>query len=149
MDFCASCQRYHATTEHASSIIRIIPYSFPPPPDVAEAVASCSQCSLEIKCRIECSDCLQCICQACHSVSPRRQEWYRHRDKHPRVKGFVRLVPPSQDVVPPENHDCECLTVTGCISHCQRCCRGMLLFRRHCFQNRWRCVLPALQIRSV
>ncbi len=130
MDFCASCQSSHAMTAHVSSIVRITSYSWPPPPDVANAVASCSQCSLEIKCRIECSDCLQCICLACDEYTDRRQPWFRHRDKHQRVKGFISLAPPSKNVIPPANHECECLTVSGCISHCGRCSKGTLLSRR-------------------
>lgn len=121
IQFCASCQSSHAMTPHARSIVRIINYSWPPQPDVANAVASCSQCSREIKCRVECSDCLQCICLACHEIPERRQPWYRHREQHERIKGFIWLSPPLKNVVPPENYECECLTVTGCISHCERC----------------------------
>lgn len=132
VDFCAPCQSSHAMTAHASAIVRTTSYSWPPPPDVANAVASCSQCSLEIKCRIECSDCLQCICLACHGMAPRRQSWFRHRDQHQRIKGFIHLLPPSQNVVPPANHDCECLTVTGCISHCERCSTGKLPSHSNC-----------------
>lgn len=132
VDFCAPCQSSHAMTAHASAIVRITSYSWPPPPEVANAVASCSQCSLEIKCRIECSDCLQCICLACHGMAPRRQSWFRHRDQHQRIKGFIHLLPPSQNVVPPANHDCECLTMTGCISHCERCSTGKLPSHRSC-----------------
>lgn len=125
INFCASCQGSHATTTHASSIVRITTYSWPPQPDLAKGVASCSQCSLEIKCRIECSDCLQCICLACHDMPERRQAWYRHRNQHQRIRGFIYLSPPSQNIVPPENHECECLTVRGCMAHCERCFRGM------------------------
>ena len=130
IEFCASCQSSHARTAHAISIVRITSYSWPPQPDVAQAVASCSQCSLEVKCRIECSDCLQCICVACYGIPQRRQPWYRHRDQHQRIKGFVYLRPPSHNAVSPANRECECLTVTGCISHCDRCLKGMLPSRR-------------------
>ena len=123
MDFCASCQSSHAWawTAHANSILRTTCHSWPPAPDVADTVASCSQCSLEIKCRLECSDCLQCICLACVGVDQRRQSWYRHRDQHQSVKGFIFLLPPFNHVLPPTNHECECLTLTGCIFHCERC----------------------------
>ena len=117
-------------TAHASSIIRITPYSWPPPPDVANAVASCSQCSLEIKCRIECSDCLECICLVCLGFPERRQSWFQHRDQHQRARGFVHLLPPSQNVVPPESRECQCLTSAGCVSHCDRCSKGMLCSHR-------------------
>ena len=124
--FCTSCQGPHASTAHASSLVRCASYSWPPQPDVADAIASCSQCSLAVKCRIECSDCLQCICLDCYGLIFRRQTWYRHRDQHQRLRGVISLFPPSQSVVPPESHDCECLTVVGCLFHCERCCRGML-----------------------
>lgn len=129
-------------TPHARSIVRIINYSWPPQPDVANAVASCSQCSREIKCRVECSDCLQCICLACHEIPERRQPWYRHREQHERIKGFIWLSPPLKNVVPPENYECECLTVTGCISHCERCSKGMLPSRYCRFFEKFAALSP-------
>ena len=126
IDLCPSCQGAHAVTEHASSLVRITIHFWPPRPDVAKAAASCSECSLETKCRLECSDCLQCICSTCFGVPLRRLTWLGHRDQHQRPKGFINIVPPSQNVVPPASRECECLTVTGCIGHCGRCYQGML-----------------------
>ena len=125
-DFCTSCQSIHAMTAHATSIVRATAHSWPPSPNVAKTIASCSHCSLEVKCRTECSDCLQCLCLTCYGLDDRRQSWYRHRDQHQRSKGFIQLQPPSQNVVPPADHVCECLTKTGCVSHCGGCSEGML-----------------------
>ena len=135
IDLCASCQSSHAMTAHASSIVRMTCYSWPPQSDVASAVASCSQCSLEVKCRLECSDCLQCICLACSAIPQRRQPWFRHRDQHQRIRGFICLLPPSQNVALPVDRECECMTVTGCLSHCERCSNGMLSFVSVCVRE--------------
>ena len=124
-EFCANCQSSHAVL-HATSIVRFTIYSWPPQQDVAAKTASCSRCAAEVNCRIECSDCLSCICDDCAGFSQALKEWYKHREQHARVKGFISLYPPTANVIPPTSSGCECLTMRGCVSHCGRCYRGKL-----------------------
>lgn len=57
-------------------------------------------------------------------------DFYKHPEQHPRVKGFIILVNPLRNVVPPVDHECECLWVRGCLLHCQRCFKGEMVFNR-------------------
>lgn len=126
IDVCTSCQPSHSFL-HATSIVRITSLPWPPQPGVAEATASCSECSLEVKCRLECSDCSSCLCQECSGSVDRRRKWYEHRTQHQRIKGFIFLCSPLEEVSPSTPGQCDCLTVRGCISHCFRCYRVMKL----------------------
>ena len=123
IDMCNSCQPSHSTL-HATSIVRVTFLPWPPRPGVAETTASCSECSLDIKCRLECSDCSSCLCQECSGFEDRRKKWYDHRSQHQRIKGFICLCSPLEEVSPSTSGQCDCLTVRGCISHCYRCHRG-------------------------
>lgn len=120
---CSSCQPSHSGL-HATSIVRFTFVPWPPQPDVSETTASCSECSLNVKCRLECSDCSSCLCIECGGYKERRQKWYEHRNQHQRIKGFIYIASPLDELVPSTSSQCDCLTVRGCISHCSRCERG-------------------------
>ena len=63
----------------------------------------------------------------CTGVPERVLNFYKHREQHPRVKGFIFLTDPLKNVVPPVDHECECLRVRGCVGHCSRCFKGELV----------------------
>ncbi len=129
-DFCGACQASHAAT-HASSLVRVKHFSWPPHKEIAAQLGTCSLCSIEVKCRVECGDCSLAICTECAGLHNRVPSFYKHREQHPCVKGFISLLDPLRNVVPPVNHECECLRVRGCVSHCQRCFKGELELN-HC-----------------
>ena len=139
VDFCGPCQQSHAIT-HASSIVRGKNHSWPPHKEIAAQLGTCSLCSIEVKCRIECGDCSLAICTECAEIQDRVLGFYKHREQKPCVKGFISLISPLKNVVPPVDHECECLRVRGCISHCGRCFKGELVFNRCSDRNLQQCV---------
>ena len=66
----------------------------------------------------------------CAGTRERILDFYKHREQHPLVKGFISLIDPLKNVVPPVDHECECLRMRGCVSHCSRCFKGELVFNR-------------------
>lgn len=135
VDFCASCQTSHALL-HAISMVKYTHYSWPPQSGVAAPVRSCSQCSADVKSRLECADCSLCLCSNCGVLDDRRKLFYKHRDQHQRLKGFIPIMPPTWNVVPPTDRQCECFKGGSLsLSHCGRCHKGRLTLTMELFPS--------------
>ena len=121
--FCGRCQSSHAITHSGNLVRQTIQIWTQHMATIAE-VASCSECSLDIRCRVECLVCSRNICFECYSFANRRLPFYAHRNTHTKGNGFVVLSAPTCSVVPQADHECDCLSSPGCISHCNSCLRG-------------------------
>lgn len=122
VQFCSKCQSSHAVL-HAAHLVRYSLQLWSQSMTTAAELATCSECSLEVRCRIECSVCSQAICSGCYGFADRRLQWYKHRLQHGKGNGILDIVAPTYSVVPPVDHRCDCLQATGCVSHCGGCFR--------------------------
>lgn len=121
-NFCSNCQSSHAI-QHASHIVRHTQQPWSQSMPALAEISSCSECSLEVRCRFECSTCSNAICYECYEFTERRVKLYQHRVQHGKGTAFIEIFPPTYSVVPPIDHECDCLRATGCLSHCGKCFR--------------------------
>ena len=82
---------------------------------------ACSQCSLEIRCRLECSICSQAICYDCSGFKDKRSKFFEHGAQHGRGSGFTNVFPPTMSITLPLDHKCDCMRTPGCFTHCEAC----------------------------
>ena len=123
-NLCTKCQFSHKAN-HAEFMICITTIAWNPKMKLTKPRTSCSQCSREVNCRTECSDCLQCHCMLCNYYQDRRTTWNeRHQESCSGKKKFRVLVSPYRFVKPPSDRHCECLEGCGSVSHCRRCLAG-------------------------
>ena len=120
-NFCSNCQGSHALL-HAALLVRWTNQFWGQSLNTIAEFASCSECALDVRSRIECLDCARAICRGCHDPAERRMTWYKqHQTQHGKGHGFCNIVPPTYSLVSPTEHKCECFRATGCISHCESC----------------------------
>ena len=119
-DFCTSCQRPHAAL-HASDLVRASYQGWSQGMMTLAEFVNCPDCSLEVRCRVQCLGCPQAICWECYEDATRRSNWYQHQTQHGKGKGVVFLVTPNHSVVPLSDHICDCLVASGCAGHCSEC----------------------------
>ena len=119
-NFCSNCQSSHALS-HADQLVRWTNQFCGSSMANTGEFASCTECSLDVKGRIECSFCTRAICRACHAPTDRRIAWYNEHRAHAKGTGFLDLVAATYSVVSPTDHQCDCYRATGCVSHCERC----------------------------
>ncbi len=118
--FCSNCQSSHARL-HATHLVRYSHQLWSQSMTTAAERSSCSECSLELRCRIECLGCSRAICYDCYGQSARRLPWHQHQLQHGKGNGILVIVPPTQFIIPPVDHHCDCLQATGCMTHCDGC----------------------------
>ncbi len=118
--FCSICQSSHAIS-HATHLVRFSHQHWSQSMTIVAEHASCSECSLEVRCRIECLVCSRAICYDCYEHSDRRLPWYQHRLEHGKGNGILATIAPTHSVIPPGDHRCDCFQPTGCLGHCGRC----------------------------
>lgn len=119
-NFCGHCQSSHAAL-HASKLVRWVNRRWSQSMATISEFSICSECSLDVRSRVECSVCSRAICVGCHGPPEKRLAWYDHQREHGKGNGYWNLVAPTRSVVPPTDHQCDCLQATGCVSHCERC----------------------------
>ena len=122
--YCSSCQAGHLTT-HGSRIVRFTDVSWSSTMQGIKTQSNCSRCMRDTKCRLECMDCLACLCHSCTDSVSQRNKWL---EEHTKIfwlhKSFRLILPPSWARNPLVNRECCCLEVHDVVSHCLKCSEG-------------------------
>ncbi len=123
---CSTCQGSH-TGGHLTDLIRFVAIAWSATLSI-EPQSSCVICSKQVKCRIECTECLSSVCNSCYCDKPQAKElWYKqHTAEYPRHKSFRDIALPFMFKKPlPKDMSCPCFDKSEVLGHCSRCCKGM------------------------
>ena len=108
---------------HAIHLVRLHSQFWTQSMGSLEETTSCSECSSDTKCRLECKGCSKSICLECYG-GDKRASWFEHRFQHTKGNTFEQLLTPTFRAFPPPDHQCDCSRSHGVISHCGGCFRG-------------------------
>ena len=125
-NLCTACQSSHMNG-HLIHLIRFVTIAWTATSSI-EPQSSCSICSRQVKCRIECTDCFTSICTSCYCDNLEAKSlWHQqHSEEHPRHKSFREISQPFMFKKPlPEDKFCPCFSSHDVVGHCSRCAKGV------------------------
>ena len=127
-NLCSTCQGSHINS-HTVNLVRFVTIAWAATKSI-EPQSSCHICSRQVKCRIECTDCLSSICSSCYSDNPEAKElWNKeHRTKNPTHKSYREISQPFMFKYPlPKDLSCPCFEDHEVLGHCSRCSKGTII----------------------
>lgn len=125
-NLCSTCQGSHVNS-HIIHLIRFVTIAWAATKSI-EPLSSCLICSRQVKCRIECTECLTSICNSCYCDNREARElWHKqHKAEYPYHKSFREVSQPFMFKKPlSKDRFCPCFDKHEIIGHCSRCSKGM------------------------
>lgn len=119
LGLCVNCHNSHAYI-HAKYLSRFTTMPWNAKSKDFNENRDCSECSRNVRCRVECTACHWSDCLKC-------DRWFEHHRQDLSSKDhkqYLKIVPPYSSLNSVNSERCRCLSGFGIWSHCPRCNEG-------------------------